>query len=822
MANNKVVLELIANDERFKVAIQKLSKESGDLEGKLKKLGGPIDDIGRKFSSSVVGGIKGAISSVFSFQAAIVAAAGAFVVNKIIKAANEQEKAIQSVAVAMQRTGEYSRDALSDVEGFAGALERLTGVADDQVLKMFSVAKSFGATNDKAKDLTQAAIELSAATGKGTDEAISQLSKTLGGFAGELGEVNPKIRALTAEQLKAGEAAKIILQQYGGTAAGLIDNFAGSTQKVANSFDNVLESIGNIIVKNPVMNELMKDLSRGLEKLARFIDKNADGFRGFVNKGIRGVLGALPDLLRAIGILGEAFELIDNANPLKNVADDAKAANTALDGTASTAIILADAILQVQQGFYEIQRVANQVNSVGGLFKLPGLASGQTFEDPTETIKANLERIEELRQRLANKTVEVVTPEGVQKVSDLLNDPKNAADELADALERIAKKYEEIGDIAVEPTIAPQITPGQQGTGSAPGPMGPGLDAPLLDFGPVVNTLLKIPKILDTIGTSFIKNLGGGQDGARKLMGDIAGGVAMAFGASGPMAEGISQIVQLLGQDPEAFRAQIDAFVEGIPIIIDNIVENIPYLMETLAANSGEIITALANASPRIAVALAESMPMVAMALANELTQGMDYQINIFGNALRKAGADFSDEFKRAVPDFLKSGFRNAGADIKAEFAGIRDILKGAVAAMGEDLKGTFGKAADRFADEIVNAGKRFLNMISGGGGGGRGGINTGTPIDYLDPRNYTGGSAIATQAGPSLLSPAEMDLAGSRGVVGSAGTSGSGGDTDVLLARVIDLLQRPITVETTAEIDGRALADIQLTLNRTYQRTAA
>ncbi len=49
----------------------------------------------------------------------------------------------------------------------------------------------------------------------------------------------------------------------------------------------------------------------------------------------------------------------------------------------------------------------------------------------------------------------------------------------------------------------------------------------------------------------------------------------------------------------------------------------------------------------------------------------------------------------------------------------------------------------------------------------------------------------------------------------------GNSRDVMVMLAKVVDLLSRPMTVSTTAKVDQKAFADIILSLNRTNQRLA-
>jgi hypothetical protein len=166
------------------------------------------------------------------------------VLSDTIDAASVQEDAINSLNTSLALSGEFTEAASQGFQDWASSLQAATTAGDEQILAQAALAKSFGATNEQAKQITEASLELAAATGKSLEEATRQVSKTLGGYAGELGEVNPAIKALTQEQLKAGEAAQLLLNQYGGSAAAQVNTFSGALQQTTNTFGDLLEEIG--------------------------------------------------------------------------------------------------------------------------------------------------------------------------------------------------------------------------------------------------------------------------------------------------------------------------------------------------------------------------------------------------------------------------------------------------------------------------------------------------------------------------------------------------------------------------------------------------
>lgn len=220
-------------------------------------------------------------------------------IGKVTQAASIQEDAINNLNTAMALSGEFSLAASQEMQNFASQIQQTTRFGDEAVLQQLALAKAFGASNEQARQITTAAIELASATGKSLDEATRQVSKTLGGFAGELGEVNPAIKALTQEQLKAGEAAKVLIAQYGGSAAGQVNTFSGALQQLDNVQGDLNETIGSFITKNPLVIAGIKFATDAFTKLGEFLNKNSGYLIDFVNNGLIKVIEAFGWLLKA-------------------------------------------------------------------------------------------------------------------------------------------------------------------------------------------------------------------------------------------------------------------------------------------------------------------------------------------------------------------------------------------------------------------------------------------------------------------------------------------------------------------------------------------
>jgi len=165
-------------------------------------------------------------------------------------------------------------------------------------------------------------------------------------------------------------------------------------------------------------------------------------------------------------------------------------------------------------------------------------------------------------------------------------------------------------------------------------------------------------KLLGTVQTliSFI-----GQ-GAQGVTGALATVTSTIVDTILPGFGGVAaQLFSFLAQGPEAVKAQIQSFIDNIPVIIDNVIAAIPAVIEALAANSGKIISALAFLMPKVAaslaIALVQELPNIAKAFVDGL--------------ISEAGRLIT-----ALVDGVKNLFGNVGGGVSKGVKGIGKIFK--------------------------------------------------------------------------------------------------------------------------------------------------
>lgn len=158
-----------------------------------------------------------------------------------------QEKALLGFEAAMRGAAQISSAGASELKAFAQTMAALVGVDDQVILSLETFLATSGRTEAQIKSIISAAADMSAATGKDLKSSVEQLNKTFGGTAGELGEILPAMKSLTKEQLLAGDAVKLVSDQYKGMADAMSGSVQVSIDNYKNAVGDLKEEIGGLI-----------------------------------------------------------------------------------------------------------------------------------------------------------------------------------------------------------------------------------------------------------------------------------------------------------------------------------------------------------------------------------------------------------------------------------------------------------------------------------------------------------------------------------------------------------------------------------------------
>ena len=280
------------------------------IEGRFAKLG---SFLASKFTITL-----GDVANVFK------GLAGA--VSGVVDAASVQEAAVKSLDQALAKLGPAAANVSKELQAQAAALENTTKFGDEAIIANQALALNLGVAAGDMGKLTQAAVELSAATGKSLESSFVNLARTLNGARGELGELIPELGSMSEASLRAGGALDVVLDRLGGSARAQVKTFAGSLAQLGNAWGSVKEKIGEAITNND-------GITRAFEKLREVITSQnfLDAIESIAS-GIAAVSVAVVDGIASIGeftgkikALRERIEelrqkILETLGPLKTLA----------------------------------------------------------------------------------------------------------------------------------------------------------------------------------------------------------------------------------------------------------------------------------------------------------------------------------------------------------------------------------------------------------------------------------------------------------------------------------------------------------------------
>lgn len=158
--------------------------------------------------------------------------------------ADIQQQAEQRLLTALKGRSDIQQRLIAE----AGELQSRSTLGDEAIIGQQAYLASLGMTEEQIGRVIEASAQLSYATGMTLDSAVKNLAKTYGGLTGELGESIPKLKELTIEQLKNGEAVDFILENYKGFAEAAAETGIGPIKQLKNAWGDFLEQIGAIIM----------------------------------------------------------------------------------------------------------------------------------------------------------------------------------------------------------------------------------------------------------------------------------------------------------------------------------------------------------------------------------------------------------------------------------------------------------------------------------------------------------------------------------------------------------------------------------------------
>lgn len=216
-----------------------------------------------------------------------------------LKEANEaykvQEKAEKALQKAAENNPYLNRESVQRLKDYASEIQSVSNFGDEGTIDVMAQLAASGRSESEIMKLVAAAADYAAAKHISLESAVQNLNKSYGGLAGELGELFPEVKALTAEQLKNGEAVDIIAQKYKGFA----QEAADSGKQAKNAYGDFMESVGKMA--NPMFEGLEQLAKSFWESMTEQMNKFNDALETASRKwGIGGIHRAVNEGVAAI------------------------------------------------------------------------------------------------------------------------------------------------------------------------------------------------------------------------------------------------------------------------------------------------------------------------------------------------------------------------------------------------------------------------------------------------------------------------------------------------------------------------------------------
>lgn len=282
--SNEIVTEIRLELDKFRADLadaQKHGEESAHAIG---------EKVGEKLEEGLKKPFEG-MKEKFLEIAGIIAAA--FTFEKAIEAATEGETALNGFNSALAITGAYSEAATEHFQHYAEALEKTTSASHVAIETGASMLVTLGKLSGQGLDkATKASLDLAAALHIDTATAFNLVAKAAEGHVQSLARYGIQVKATGDAQRDFATTLKLLETRFGGLAEMQTNTFAGAMARTKNMFDNLLEAVGNMIIKSPLLMTIFKALAEAFESAAKAVERFA---------GSRDVLSELATVLITFG-----------------------------------------------------------------------------------------------------------------------------------------------------------------------------------------------------------------------------------------------------------------------------------------------------------------------------------------------------------------------------------------------------------------------------------------------------------------------------------------------------------------------------------------
>lgn len=244
---------------------------ASDAIKQIKELKKSVDDTDKGFSDfqkstiSLNQGMQLLFGSSFSVMGAIGKIKDVMV--DAIEAASKQEEAINELNVALMSAGSNSDAYSSGLAAFASELSSVTTYADETIGSAAALYIQLTKDVVGVKDATTAAANLASALNMDLNSAMMLLAKSAENGGSSLKRYGIEVQKGSSDAENLANAITAVNEKFAGVASSKINTYAGATKQASNAWGELLETLGEMVIKDPAVVSSIQSTTGALNAL---------------------------------------------------------------------------------------------------------------------------------------------------------------------------------------------------------------------------------------------------------------------------------------------------------------------------------------------------------------------------------------------------------------------------------------------------------------------------------------------------------------------------------------------------------------------------
>lgn len=525
-----------------------------DISGATKEITGFTKSLDSQFRSltNTILGAGAALGIGFSFK-------------KAIDEAVRAEDALNNFNIVLKQTGIFSESTSKSFANFADELEKSTSIASEDILDLAGKIQTLtGVSASDLSKLTAVTLDFAKASNIGFETAGTLVSKALNGQTEALKRYGISLKD-TGSQVGNLNSILTTFAQFQGTAADRALTFSGRLKQLQIQFGNLLEEIGNIIIKNPLVLKSFDGLISAFEEIKTLIRENEKQFAKIVSF-------IASTFVSAIKLLGEA---------ILGVVD-------IFDFLRLTVFKAQEILVRFVIAYKEFAAIFSRGNTETGL---------------SNALEGDLNKLDDIKKKilgvkldLAAETINKGQAVKIEKETKITFDTKKGRGKIGDGENAKAIKNREDADrkaqqerqrqFNIAGSLITNISQGAQGAAAA------------------------FQNVSGFIADSIIPGLGGVVSG---LVGFLAQGPEAVKAQIQAFIDAIPEVIQAI---IDSIPAVIEALANAAPVVAISLANQMPFVATKLAVS-------LISESPNIAKAFIQSLISESGRLIQSIADGV-------------------------------------------------------------------------------------------------------------------------------------------------------------------------------------------------------